>query len=102
MKRERLSESSPAFRILSVEPRCGHGSGCLQAWGVDNPDTSPHRHMLISQVRSGVHPLSPPASVLSLSGRSSAHLDQCSPRPPVPQLLPLMSCVPWTAARGHL
>ena len=59
MKRERLSESSPAFHILSVEPRYGHGYGCLQARGVDNPDTSPHRHMLIFQVRSGVHPLSP-------------------------------------------
>lgn len=66
MKRERLSESSPAFRILRVEPRYGHGYGCLQARGVDSPDTSPHRHMLIFQVSSGVHPLSAPRSVLSL------------------------------------
>lgn len=100
MKRERLSESSPAFRILSVEPRCRHGSGCLQAQGVDNPDTSPHRHKLTFQVRSGVHLLSPPASVLS-SGPSSAHLDRCSPRPPGPPApAPHELCSPDSSQRA--
>lgn len=31
MKRERLSETSPAFRILSMEPRYGLCQGCPQA-----------------------------------------------------------------------
>lgn len=61
MKRERLSEASPAFRILSVEPRYGHWCGCPRAWGAhlwagDNADPSLHRHMLI-QVRSRIFPL---------------------------------------------
>ncbi|XP_021566340.1 tRNA (guanine(26)-N(2))-dimethyltransferase isoform X2 [Carlito syrichta] len=85
VKRERLSDTSPAFRILSMEPRYGHA--CV---GGDRPVPGrrhTHAH-LPTQTRASSSEIQ---NLLPSSPPCPCHLQPWSP----PSVLP-------TAARGHL
>lgn len=93
MKRERLSETSPAFRILSVEPRYGHRQGRPRQ---GNPRACRrHRYFPTQTPARSTEtqnlPPCPPLLPLPWSGCTTAHLH------PGPHPLPTQSVLPTAA-----
>lgn len=90
MKRERLSETSPAFRILSVEPRYGHRQGRPR----QGKPRACRRHRYFptqTPARSSETqnlPPCPPLLPLPWSGRTTAHPHPRAPPSPHPVCSP--------------